>query len=102
MRVINARERRRNEGDPVRIRLALWVLALLACVACDPLVDVAGAFFPGWMLCILAGVAATVLVRYLFSRAGLEPSLGPLIVIYPSLAATIALALWLGFYRRGP
>ncbi len=78
------------------------VTALLPCAACDPLVDVAGAFFPGWMLCTLAGIAATVLVRYLLARARIEPSLGPLLVVYPSLAATIALALWLGFYRHSP
>lgn len=102
----NARERRRIEGDLQCIRLVGCVFALafmlLPCAACDPLVDVAGAFFPGWMLCILAGIAATVLVRYLLSRARLESSLGPLIVVYPILATTIALALWLGFYRHGP
>ncbi len=65
----------------------------------DPLVDVAGAFFPGWMLCILLGLALTVLLRALFARTRLEPSLGPLIVIYPSLATGIAFACWLVFYR---
>jgi hypothetical protein len=69
---------------------------------CDPLVDVAGAFFPAWMLCILVGVASTVLIQRLLARTRLETSLGPLLVVYPSLAATIALALWLGFYRRFP
>jgi hypothetical protein len=73
--------------------------ALLPCTACDPLVDVAGAFFPAWMLCILIGIAATVSIRYLLARARLEPSLGPLLLVYPSLAAMIALALWLGLYR---
>jgi hypothetical protein len=65
----------------------------------DPLVDVAGAFFPAWMLCILAGIAATVGIRYVLAKTRLEPSLGPLLLIYPSLAAMIALALWLGLYR---
>jgi hypothetical protein len=60
---------------------------------------VAGAFFPGWILCILAGIAATVALRYLLARARLEPSLGPLLLVYPSLAALIALSLWLGLYR---
>ncbi|HEX4445956.1 MAG TPA: YtcA family lipoprotein [Polyangiaceae bacterium] len=84
------------------------LLACLACLAfalapaCDPLVDVAGAFFPGWMLCILVGIGATVLMRYVFWRTRLEASLGPLLIVYPSLATTIALALWLGLYRRAP
>jgi hypothetical protein len=69
--------------------------------ACDPLVDVAGAFFPGWMLCILCGIALTVLVRQILWRARIEPFLGPLLVVYPSLAAAIALVLWLELYRHG-
>jgi hypothetical protein len=65
----------------------------------DPLVDVAGAFFPGWMLCILVGIALTVVLRMVFARTRLEPSLGPLLVIYPTLATGIAFACWLVFYR---
>jgi hypothetical protein len=80
-------------------RALVLALAFSACAGCDPLVDVAGAFFPAWMLCILAGIAATVCVRYAFSRARLEPWLGPLLLVYPSLSALIALALWLALYR---
>jgi hypothetical protein len=90
-------------GSPERPRLGarapLLALAFSACSACDPLVNVAGAFFPGWMLCILAGIASTVFVRYLFARARLEPWLGPLLLVYPSLSTLIALALWLALYR---
>jgi YtcA family len=93
-------------SDRERTRLGWTVLvlapALVPCAACDPLVDVAGAFFPAWMVCILVGIASTVLVRHFLVRARLEPSLGPLLIVYPSLAATIALALWLGFYRGSP
>jgi YtcA family len=74
--------------------------AWLTCTACDPLLDVAGAFFPAWLLCILVAIVLTALLRVVLARTRLEPSLGPLLVIYPSLAATIALALWLGFYRH--
>jgi YtcA family len=90
-------------GGSEGARSLRWLaVALLSCAACDPLVDVAGAFFPGWMLCILGGVIATVIARYLLARARLEPTLGPLLIIYPSLAAAISFALWLGFYRRVP
>jgi hypothetical protein len=54
------------------------------------------------MLCILVALASTVLIQRLLSRTRIEPSLGPLVLVYPSLAATIALGLWLGFYRRLP
>lgn len=75
-------------------------MLFLLCASCDPLIDVAGAFFPAWILCIVIAIAATVLLRYLFARAALEPSLGPLLLVYPSLATAIAFACWLVFYRR--
>jgi hypothetical protein len=82
-------------------RRSRWlVLAPLACASCDPLIDVAGAFFPAWILCIALAVVATVLLRSLFARAGLEPALGPLVIVYPSLATALALASWLLFFRR--
>ena len=80
----------------------LVAAAFLPGATCNPLFDVAGAFFPGWMLCILAGIAATVFLRYVLAKTRLEPSLGPLLLVYPCLAALIALALWLGLYRSSP
>lgn len=93
MRDGSASGRRRRGGGAV-------VLAALACTSCDPLIDVAGAFFPAWMLCILVAIAATVLLRLLFARTGIEPSLGPLLFIYPCLATAIAFACWVIVYRR--
>jgi hypothetical protein len=68
--------------------------------SCDPLIDVAGAFFPAWILCIAIAIVATALLRLVFARARIEPSLGPLVIIYPSLATAIALGSWLIFFRR--
>jgi hypothetical protein len=66
----------------------------------DPLIDVAGAFFPAWILCIAVAIVATALLRLAFLRVGIERALGPLVVIYPSLATGLALACWLLFFRR--
>ena len=74
--------------------------ALATLVAgCDPLLDIDGSFFPAWMLCIIVGVTLTVIARQLLARAGLEPHLGPLIVIYPSLGLLVTLVTWLVLYR---
>ena len=78
----------------------ILALALATLVAgCDPLLDIDGSFVPAWMLCIIVGVTLTVIARQLLARAGLEPHLGPLIVIYPSLGLLVTLVTWLVLYR---
>jgi hypothetical protein len=78
-----------------------YALALLLLSAsCNPLIDVAGAFFPAWIACIFVAIVATALLRVVFARSGIERSLGPLVIVYPSLATAIAFACWVIFYRR--
>jgi hypothetical protein len=40
-----------------------------------------------------------VIARQVLARAGLEPHLGPLIVIYPCLGLLVTLVTWLVLYR---
>jgi len=49
---------------------------------------------------MVAGILLTVVARALLVRSRLESELGPLIVIYPSLAAFFACALWLLCFRH--
>ena len=92
-----ASQRARGKGTAL-----VLASALAPCAGCAPLVDVAGAFFPAWMLCVLIGIAATALLRQLLARTRLEASLGPLLLVYPSLATAISLAVWVIVYRRVP
>lgn len=71
----------------------------LALPACDPVIDVEGSFFPAWLLCFAVGIVLAVLGRKLFAALGLEPHLGPLVVVYPSLALLLTLVIWLVFFR---
>jgi hypothetical protein len=61
-----------------------------------PSFDVLGSFFPAWLFCLAAAILLTVVVRWLFLRLGL--ALEPPILIYPSLTALFAFALWLIFF----
>jgi hypothetical protein len=45
------------------------------------------------------GVVLTIALRPLFVRLGIEPHLGPLPLIYTSLAVLLTLATWLVFFR---
>jgi YtcA-like protein len=84
--------------DGVETRRALIVAPLLF-AGCDPIIEIQGTFFPAWLLCMIVGVALTVALRPLFVRLGIEPFLGPLPLIYTSLAVLLTLGAWLLLFR---
>jgi len=46
-----------------------------------------------------AAIVAAVLARHLFVRVGVDPYVGPRILVYPSLAILVTLVLWVTFFR---
>src|SRR5215510_7440107 len=72
---------------------------LLFAAGCDPVLNIGGTFFPGWMAAILIGSALTVAIRYVFVFTGLEPHVGPLALIYTSLGVLLSVVSWLILYR---
>jgi hypothetical protein len=81
---------------PVTYVLVLASLLLASCGRA-PSFDVLGSFFPAWLVCVAAAILLTVLARWLLLR--LRIALAPPILIYPSLTALFAFALWLIFFR---
>jgi len=75
-------------------------LALIGSSGCSraPSIEFVGTFFPVWMLCILAALAITGLIRAGLVRCRLEPKLGPLVVLYPGMMTAISCLVWLVFY----
>ena len=71
----------------------------LLLVGCErtPTFDVVGSIFPAWLFCLAVSILLTVLARWLFQR--LRVAVAPQILIYPSLTAAFAFALWLIFFR---
>lgn len=80
------------------MRVTLAILGLCA-VGCDPIVNVAGAFFPAWLAAMAIGAALTVAIRYLFVVTHLEPHIGPRALVYASLAVLLIVLTWLVLYR---
>ena len=78
----------------------LTLAAALLCAGCDPVVDIAGADFPAWLICVIAGVALAAALRPLFVATGIEPHLGPLTVVYSSLAVLLSCMVWIVFFNR--
>lgn len=81
------------------IAIGYIVLALLA-AGCDPIVNIYGSFFPAWVICLIAGILFTVLLRPILAATGLERHMGPLVLVYPSLAFLLACLTWLVLYRN--
>ena len=80
-------------------RGAVTAILPFAVSACDPVVNVFGSYFPAWVVCMAAGVALTVVLRPLLVALRLEPHLGPLILVYPSLGLLLTMLTWLVFFR---
>ena len=74
-------------------------IPILAVGGCDPIINIYGSFFPAWVVCLVAGVLLTVLLRFLFAAIGVEQHLGPLVLIYPSLVLLLTLVTWLIFFQ---
>ena len=72
---------------------------LLSLVACDPILDIDGAFFPAWMLCLIVGIFLTFASHPIFVRLEIDEHLGPPVLIYPCLALSFTLATWLIFFH---
>jgi hypothetical protein len=57
--------------------------------------NILGSYFPSWMICALIGLAATVAVRALLAKAGIDGELPVPIVVYLAFATAFSLAVWL-------
>lgn len=99
---MNPRGLRSGSGSPA-IRLTARGLPgatlLVTLAGCDPVFDIEGAFFPSWMVALVAGVLLTVGLRLAFVRIGLEPYLGPAPLIYTCLAMLLTMTVWVVLFR---
>ncbi len=82
---------------------ATWLAGLL-CTAtmlpgCDPVIDIEGAYFPAWLLCVIVGIVLAVLARYVFVWLKVERHMGPLPLVYSCLALLLALVTWMVFFH---
>lgn len=76
----------------------LPALLLLAGCSRAPTFSIMGSYFPAWLVCILVGIALAAMVNLVLSRTHREHLLAWPALVYPSLAAFFAFALWLLFF----
>ena len=77
-------------------------LGLTGCGADDhsPTVDILGSYFPAWIVCIVLGLALTLIARQLFIGLKLNIHLRPAPLVYICLLVFFTLILWLAFFQN--
>jgi hypothetical protein len=63
-------------------------------------VDVLGSYFPAWMVCILSGLALTLIAHWIVQFRNLKAYLGPAPLIYSCLMIVFTFATWILFYQN--
>ena len=75
------------------------LMLLCACAGCDPIINIAGANFPAWLLCAIVGGLVAAGFRPAFVALRIEPYLWPLPVVYIALMVLTACIVYLAFFR---
>jgi hypothetical protein len=73
----------------------LTVAAMPMSAVAAPSLNVLGSYFPTWILCALCALAATVLVRRLFIRTGVDRSLPAPLLVYLAITLAVSFGGWL-------
>jgi hypothetical protein len=76
-----------------------YCIHALVISGCNPVISVAGANFPVWMLCLFAGILVSLCLRPLFVAVGVDEWMTPRPLIYSCLALVIAFVSWLVIWR---
>jgi hypothetical protein len=83
--------------------LAVVVLCFLAVQLFSthsPTVDILGSYFPAWMVCIISGLALTLIAHWIVQFCNLKSYLGPAPLIYSCLMIIFTFATWILFYQN--
>ena len=87
-------------AKPVRSAWSLSVVAMLCLAGCDPVVSIAGADFPDWLICVMLGSMLSAASHPLLRLGGLERDLRPLPLFYGGLIVMFSLLAWVTFFNR--
>ena len=64
----------------------------------SPTLDLLGSYFPAWMVCAAAGVAAAVVVRQVLIAVGVGEYVVAPLLTYAGLALSATLLAWLFWF----
>ena len=65
----------------------------------SPTLDVLGSYFPAWMVCIILGLALTIIARQLLTGLKLNVHLRPAGLVYVCMMILWTMAVWLVCFK---
>jgi hypothetical protein len=81
------------------IHLTAILIYAATAAGCDPVIGLAGAQFPVWILCLVTGALVSLCLRPLLIAAGIDEWMTPRPLTYSSLALVVAFLCWLLIWR---
>ncbi|HUE36584.1 MAG TPA: YtcA family lipoprotein [Candidatus Acidoferrum sp.] len=77
-------------------------LMLTGCGADDhsPTVDILGSYFPAWIICIVLGLALTLITRQVLIGFKVNTHLYPAFLVYLCMLVFFTMVLWLAFFQN--
>ncbi|NVN38474.1 YtcA family lipoprotein [Komagataeibacter swingsii] len=73
----------------------LCIIPFLTACTAAPAQNIAGSFFPSWLLCAAGGVIGAVATRAALGATGIGTGVPFPLLTYPAIAGSITLVLWL-------
>ena len=80
------------------LRVTLFLLLPVLFSGCEPIVDIAGVYFPGWLVSTVVGVIASYGIVVFLGRKSTTRKLGDSGLFFISLVVGIALIVWWVFF----
>lgn len=73
------------------------LIALFDLTACSssPSRNILGSYFPSWMICALAGMCLTIVVRWFLIKLDIDQEMPVPLVVYLALTIAFTFAIWL-------
>jgi hypothetical protein len=66
----------------------------------SPTVDIVGSYFPAWIICIVVGLALTLITRQVLVGLKVNTHLYPAPLVYICMLVFFTLTLWLAFFKN--
>jgi hypothetical protein len=73
-------------------------LVMVTMTGCDPQLNIAGAYFPAWLISAIGGLFCFWLMHLILLRTGMIPFLKPVSLVYLAIVVMLTSSIWLLFF----